>query len=102
MPKKRKKKYGESHMEAGLSYKGNPQGYYSPGGKPKGRYGKPPNGYINQAGMPNASKTRKALEYMSSHYGGKGATGSSSTNAGTSPNVSSMDPTYRKGKKKYR
>jgi len=102
----KRKSYGESHMDAGMSYKGAPQGYYDPGGKPMGYYDKPPNGYIDQAGMPNARGARKVLEHMSSYYskasgaraqaGNSGGTyGSSSTNAGTSPNVRSMDSTYR-------
>lgn len=105
MPKGKRKKYGESHMQAGLSYKGNPQGYYSPAGKPMGKYGKPSNGYIDQSGMPNASKTRKALMHMSSYYGKGsagntgGTAGSSSTNAGTSPSEGAMDSTYKRGKK---
>lgn len=110
MPKRKKgrKKYGEKHMERGLSYANAPQGYYSASGKPKGSYGKPANGYIDQTGMPNASRTRKALMHMSSYYG-KGAAGNpgahygtSSTNAGTSPNPGSMDPTYKAGKRSKR
>lgn len=106
MPKsKYRKKYGESHMDRGLSYANAPQGYRSDQGKPMGAYGKPRNGYINQSGMPNASRMRKAMDYMSNYYGGMGAGGNagnpgggySSTNAGTSPSPGSMDPTYRAG-----
>ena len=116
-PKKKKgrkmahqrKSYGESHMDRGLSYANAPQGYFSAAGKPMGNYGKPRAGYINQSGMPNASRLRKAMDYMSNYYGGMmGAGGNagnpgggySSTNAGTSPNPNSMDPTM--GKKRRR
>ncbi len=102
--------YGESHMDRGASYSDTRQGYRSDAGKPKGSYGKPRAGYIDQSGMPNASKS-KAYGYMSDYYGGEGAReqagnsggtyGTSSTNAGTSPNEYSMDKSYKKmGKKK--
>lgn len=84
--KSKRKSYGESHMDSGMSYKGVPQGYYDPGGKPMGEYGKARNGYIDQTGMPNASQTRKALEHMSGYYG-KNTGVMSDTNAGTTPNV---------------
>ncbi len=75
-----KHSYGASHMN---------QGYRSDAGKPKGSYGKPRAGYIDQSGMPNASKS-KAYSYMSDYYG-KGGMGTSSTNLGTSPSEGSMD-----------
>jgi hypothetical protein len=102
----RKRYGGESHMDRGLSYANAPQGYFSAAGKPMGSYGKPRAGHINQSGMPNASSMKRAMDYMSTYYGGMmGAGGNagnpgggySSTNAGTSPNPGSMDPTYRKG-----
>lgn len=118
-----RKKYGESHMDRGLSYANAPQGYRSDAGKPMGYYGKPPNGYINQSGMPNASRMRRAMDYMSNYYGGQmgggaspvmygggnpgaenrsGNRGTSSGDAGTSPKTGSMDKTYKKkGKMKY-
>lgn len=100
--------YSEKHMDRGASYANAPQGYRSDAGKPMGYYGKPPNGYIDQTGMPNA-KRRKALMHMMNQYGGGegamamagnpgGHYGTSSTNAGTSPSEGSMDPTYRGGK----
>lgn len=92
--KSKRKTYGESHMDAGMSYKGAPQGYRDDSGKPMGEYGKPINGYIDQAGMPNAAMARKALEHMSGYYG-KNTKVMSDTNAGTSPRVNSMDSTYR-------
>lgn len=104
MPRKMYNSYGskESHMDAGVSYAGAPQGYYSDAGKPMGSYGKPRNGYIDQQGMPNAGKMKKNMEYMASYYSGGGGDGvaggvSNSTNAGTSPSESSMDSTYSKG-----
>lgn len=107
-----RKKYGESHMERGLSYAGAPQGYREDMGKPTGHYGAPPNGYINQSGMPNASGMARAMDYMSNYYGSQGSMaqagnsggkyGTSSTDAGTSPKTGAMDKTYkRKGKMKY-
>lgn len=106
MPKhKGRKRYSEKHMDRGLSYSNAPQGYRSDAGKPMGKYGKPRSGYVDQSGMPNASRTRKALMHMSSYYGKGdagdpgGRYGTSSTNAGTSPSEGSMDPTYRRGKK---
>ena len=96
---RRRKRYGESHMDRGLSYANAPQGYRSDAGKPKTGYGgKPRAGYIDQSGMPNASKS-KAYKYMSDYYSGAMG-GSSSTNAGTSPSEGSMDETYKRGKKK--
>lgn len=105
-----KHSYGESHMDRGASYRDTRQGYRSDAGKPKGSYGKPRAGYIDQSGMPNASKS-KAYGYMSDYYGGSmegakeqagnaGTYGTSSTNAGTSPSEGSMDMTYKKKKKK--
>lgn len=99
--KKRKmktKRYGESHMDRGLSYGNAPQGYNPNAGNPMGDYGKPPNGYVNHAGMPNASRAKRVLEYMSSYYGGNVGV-NDSTNAGTSPNPRAMDSTYKGGKK---
>lgn len=92
----KRKSYGESHMDRGLSYANAPQGYRNDAGKPMGEYGKPPSGYINQSGMPNATRMGRALDYMSNYYGGAmgasgGVYGSSSTNAGTSPNPNAMD-----------
>ena len=92
--RKKRKSYGESHMDAGMSYKGAPQGYRDDSGKPMAEYGGVVNGYIDQAGMPNAHMARKALEHMSGYYG-KNTKVMSDTNAGTSPNVKSMDLTYR-------
>lgn len=80
--------HGSSHMDSGLSYAGVPQGYRSD--DKMASYGKPPNGYISHDGM------KKAMDYMSGSYGSNVSV-SSSTNAGTSPNVSSMDPTYKAG-----
>jgi len=111
MPKGRKR-YSEKHMDKGASYAGTHQGYRSDSGKPKGKGGKPRSGYIDQSGMPNASRMKKALSHMSQYYG-KGAAGNpgshygtSSTNAGTSPSEGAMDSTYKRGKKgkrgKYR
>lgn len=84
--KKKRKSYGESHMDSGMSYKGVPQGYRDDGGKPMGPYSKTINGYIDQTGMPNARMARKALEHMSGYYG-KNTGVMSDTNAGTTPNV---------------
>ena len=93
--RKKRKSYGESHMDAGMSYKGAPQGYREgDAGKPMAEYGKPRNGYIDQAGMPNATRVRKALEHMSGYYG-KNTKVMADTNAGTKPRVNSMDSTYR-------
>lgn len=91
-----KHSYGESHMDRGASYRDTHQGYRSDAGKPKGSYGKPRAGYIDQSGMPNASKS-KAYSYMSDYYG-KGGMGTSSTNAGSSPSEGAMDSTYKKKK----
>jgi hypothetical protein len=98
-------KYGESHMDRGASYRDTHQGYRSDAGKPKGTYGKPRAGYIDQSGMPNASKS-KAYSYMSQAEGAReqagnsgGKYGTSSTNIGTSPNEGSMDSTAKKKKK---
>ena len=95
-------------MDRGKSYSDTKQGYYDTAGKPMGSYGAPPNGYIDQSGMPNASRTR-ALAHMSSYYSGGGGSmgpenrsgnrGTSSTNMGTSPDMGSMDSTYKKKKK---
>ncbi len=104
MPKGKRRKRYEAHMDRGKSYADTRQGYYDTGGKPMGSYGAPPNGYIDQSGMPNASK-RRALAHMSMYYGGGGAEnrsgnrGTSSTNMGTSPDMGSMDPSYKKKKK---
>ncbi len=115
MPHKRKR-YGygggSSHMDRGMSYANAPQGYRSDEGKPMGYYGKPPQGYIDQSGMPNAGKVKKVMDYMSNYYSTQGVkyagydmgenragnVGTSSVNAGTDPNVSSMDPTYKQMK----
>jgi len=86
----KRKSYGESHMDSGMSYKGVPQGYRDDSGKGMGDYGKPRNGYIDQTGMPNATRVRKALEHMSGYYKNTGVM--SDTNAGTSPNPNSMNP----------
>jgi len=94
MPKGKRKTYGEQHMEAGLSYKGAPQGYYDPGGKPAAAAGGVVNGYIDQTGMPNSAMARKALEHMSGYYG-KNTGVMSDTNAGTKPRVNDMDSSYR-------
>jgi hypothetical protein len=109
MPKGKRRKRYEAHMDRGMSYADTRQGYYDTGGKPMGSYGAPPAGYIDQSGMPNASR-RRALAHMSSYYSGGGGSmgaenrsgnrGTSSTNAGTSPDMGGMDPTYKKGKKK--
>lgn len=80
--------HGSSHRMAGVSYMGAPQGYRSD--DKMASYGKPPNGYISRDGM------KKAMDYMSGSYGSN-VSASSSTNAGTSPSVSSMDPTYKAG-----
>lgn len=92
---RKRKRYGDSHMDRGTSFADTHQGYYSPGGKPKPKYTEPPNGYIDQGGMPNASSRKKALQHMSAYYGGA-MKGSSSTNAGTSPKVGDMDSTMRR------
>ena len=80
--------HGSSHMDRGLSYANAPQGYRSDEGPPKG-YGPSPNGHIERGAM------KKSMDYLSSAYANVGV--SNSTNAGTSPNVSSMDPTYKAG-----
>lgn len=121
MPRKMYNSYGskEKHMDAGVSYAGAPQGYYSDAGKPMGSYGKPDNGYVSHA---DAGRMKKRMDYMASYYSSadKGGGGSpaaqvaggvnNSTNAGTSPSPSSMDSTYSageatigkpKGRKKY-
>jgi hypothetical protein len=108
-----RKKYGgdysDKHMDRGLSYANAPQGYRSDAGKPMGYYGKPPQGYIDQTGMPNARR-RKALMHMMASYaeGARdmagnpgGHYGTSSTNAGSSPSEGAMDPTYKKGQVSY-
>ena len=102
MAKKRKRydgNYGGGHMDRGVSYYNAPQGYRSDAGKPMGMYGRPPQGYIDQTGMPNAGQSMrliKALNYMRNYYGGGGGFGGS-TNIGTSPNEADMDRTYRRG-----
>lgn len=107
MPKGKRRKRYEQHMDRGKSYSDTRQGY-SGGSAPMPSYGPPPAGYIDHGGMPNPSK-RRALEHMSTYYsGGPGSMGSenrsgnrgaSSTNAGTSPDMGSMDPSYKKKKK---
>jgi hypothetical protein len=109
--RKMRKRYGEGHMDRGVSYANAPQGYRDDSGKPKANYGQPPNGYINQSGMPNASRMRRVMDYMSTYYGTGMAGGvSTSTNAGTAPSPAMMDNTYhpgqatipsKKGKNKY-
>jgi len=105
---RKRKRYGgrpEMHMDRGVSYKDTHQGYYSDAGKPSGSYGKPPNTYLDQQGMPNARK-KKNMDYMQGYYSqGSGPPGgekiyggvSTSTNAGSSPNEASGDSTYTPG-----
>lgn len=95
MAKRKRRRYGEKHMDRGVSYANAPQGYYDIGGKPKPNYTHPPNGYIDHQGMPNATRTRKALQHMAKFPRGAG-----NTNAGTSPKPGAMDPTYKSGGKK--
>ncbi len=96
-------------MDRGMSYANAPQGYRSDEGKPMGYYGKPPNGYVDHAGMPNAGQMKRGMDYLSMYYNTKsvkytngglgenrsGNKGSSSVDAGTSPNPASMDSTYK-------